>query len=417
MGLSLPRWFRVRARARPVCTPSQQWNVCSGRAWASPRHALSYDLRVNAQAHPGEPRRALETVGASVVHPGALGIDEFSSYALVIDARTAHEYREDHVPGAINLPVVDDAEFAEVGIAHARDPHAAYLVGAAYVAKNLATHIRDHISKCRPEDRILVYCFRGGKRSRAWVDTLRSIGFETDVIEGGWKRYRSWVRDGLASLAPRFEYRVLSGLTGCGKTRLLHALAHAGNQVLDLEGLASHRGSLLGALPGDPQPSQKMFDSALLDRLRRFELSRPVWVEAESRKIGNIQLPAALIDAMRKTVHLQLNVPIDERVRLLREDYAHLADNPMAMVERLLPLKALVGGEELALWKSLAEDGQVDELCRRVLQYHYDPSYRRSRQRSHGESGTIIELPAMDPQSLASAAADLTLRFGDCNPR
>ena len=372
---------------------------------------------VNAEAHPEEPRRALETRAGSVVHPSALGIKEFSTYALVIDARTAHEYREDHVPGAINLPVVDDAEFAEVGIAHARDPHAAYLVGAAYVAKNLATHIRDHISKCRAGDRILVYCFRGGKRSRAWVDTLRGIGFETDVIEGGWKRYRSWVRDGLASLAPRFEYRVLSGLTGCGKTRLLHALARAGNQVLDLEGLASHRGSLLGALPGDPQPSQKIFDSQLLDRLRRFELSRPVWVEAESRKIGNIQLPAALIDAMRETVHLQLNVPIDERVRLLREDYAHLADNPMAMVERLLPLKALVGGEELALWQSLAEDGQVDELCRRVLQYHYDPSYRRSRQRSHSESGTIIELPAMDPESLASAAADLTMRFGGSTTR
>ena len=210
---------------------------------------------------------------------------------------------------------------------------------------------------------------------------------------------------------------MLSGLTGCGKTRLLHALAHAGNQVLDLEGLASHRGSLLGALPGDPQPSQKIFDSQLLDRLRRFELSRPVWVEAESRKIGNIQLPAALIDAMRETVHLQLNVPIDERVRLLREDYAHLADNPMAMVERLLPLKALVGGEELALWQSLAADGQVDELCRRVLQYHYDPSYRRSRQRSHSESGTIIELPAMDLESLATAAADLTMRFGGSTTR
>jgi tRNA 2-selenouridine synthase len=359
----------------------------------------------------------VETAGGPAVDPATLGIREFSTYALVIDARTAHEYREDHIPGAINLPVVDDAEFAEVGIAHGRDPHAAYLIGAEYVARNLATHIRDHISKCRPGDRILVYCFRGGKRSRAWVDTLRAIGFETDVIEGGWKRYRSWVRHGLASLAPRFDYRVLSGMTGCGKTRLLHALEHEGNQVLDLEGLASHRGSLLGALPGDPQPSQKMFDSLLLDRLRRFDLARPVWVEAESRKIGNIQLPPELLDAMRKTLHLQLYVPIDERVRLLREDYAHLADDPMAMVERLSPLKPMVGGEELALWQSLAKNGQVDELCRRLLLHHYDPSYGRSRQRSHSEAGTTIELPAMDSVSLATAAADLTLRFGSRAPR
>lgn len=372
---------------------------------------------MNADAQLGEPRNGVEIPGGSVIDPTALGIKEFSTYALVIDARTAHEYQEDHIPGALNLPVVNDAEFAEVGIAHARDPHAAYLVGATYVASNLATHIRDHISKCRPGDRMLVYCFRGGKRSRAWVDTLRAIGFETDVIEGGWKRYRSWVRDSLASLSPRFEYRVLSGMTGCGKTRLLHALEREGNQVLDLEGLASHRGSLLGALPGDPQPSQKMFDSLLLDRLRRFDLSRPVWVEAESRKIGNIQLPPALVDAMRKTVHLELSVPIDERVRLLREDYAHLVHDPMAMVERLTPLKALVGGEELTLWQSLAEDGQVDELCRRLLLCHYDPSYQRSRQRSRSESGSIIELPAMDAASLAIAAADLTIRFGSCTTR
>jgi tRNA 2-selenouridine synthase len=380
-------------------------------------HARSYDRLVKVGTQPGEPHRRVETAGGPAVDPATLGIREFSTYALVIDARTAHEYREDHIPGAINLPVVDDAEFAEVGIAHGRDPHAAYLIGAEYVARNLATHIRDHISKCRPGDRILVYCFRGGKRSRAWVDTLRAIGFETDVIEGGWKRYRSWVRHGLASLAPRFDYRVLSGMTGCGKTRLLHALEHEGNQVLDLEGLASHRGSLLGALPGDPQPSQKMFDSLLLDRLRRFDLARPVWVEAESRKIGNIQLPPELLDAMRKTLHLQLYVPIDERVRLLREDYAHLADDPMAMVERLSPLKPMVGGEELALWQSLAKNGQVDELCRRLLLHHYDPSYGRSRQRSHSEAGTTIELPAMDSVSLATAAADLTLRFGSRAPR
>ena len=137
-------------------------------------HARSYDRLVKVGTQPGEPHRRVETAGGPAVDPATLGIREFSTYALVIDARTAHEYREDHIPGAINLPVVDDAEFAEVGIAHGRDPHAAYLIGAEYVARNLATHIRDHISKCRPGDRILVYCFRGGKRSRAWVDTLRA---------------------------------------------------------------------------------------------------------------------------------------------------------------------------------------------------------------------------------------------------
>jgi tRNA 2-selenouridine synthase len=234
------------------------------------------------------------------VTPGELGIDEFSRYALIIDARTPHEYDEDHLPGAINLPVVDDAEFAEVGIKHFNDPHAAYVVGAAYASKNIADHIRKHISKYRPSDRLLVYCFRGGKRSRVWADTLRNIGFQTDVLNGGWKEYRRWVMRSLEAMPACFEYRVLAGLTGCGKTRLLHSLESQGNQVLDLEGIASHRGSLLGSLPGEPQPTQKAFDSLLLARLRTFDPSRPVWVEAESKKVGNLQLPSALFDVMRR---------------------------------------------------------------------------------------------------------------------
>jgi tRNA 2-selenouridine synthase len=225
--------------------------------------------------------------------PSQIGLSEFASYSLIIDARTPREYQEDHLPGAVNLPLVDDAQFAEVGTLHQTDPHAAYLVGAEYASRNLSRHIGSHISKFGRDAQFLVYCFRGGKRSRAWADTLRNIGFSTDVLKGGWKEYRSWVRAGLEVLAPQFEYRVLSGMTGCGKTRLLHALAREGNQVLDLESLASHRGSLLGAVPGEPQPTQKSFDSLLLDRLRKFDGAKPVWVEAESKKIGNLQLPQA----------------------------------------------------------------------------------------------------------------------------
>jgi rhodanese-related sulfurtransferase len=129
-----------------------------------------------------------------------------------------------HLPGAINLPLVDDAQFAEVGTLHQKDPHTAYLIGAEYASRNLSSHIGSHISKFGRDARFLVYCFRGGKRSRAWADVLRNIGFSTDVLKGGWKAYRGWVRLGLEALSPQFEYLVLSGMTGCGKTRLLHAL-------------------------------------------------------------------------------------------------------------------------------------------------------------------------------------------------
>ena len=218
---------------------------------------------------------------AAPVHPRQLAVQEFASYALVIDARSPHEYAEDHIPGAVNLPVVDDKEFAEVGIQHKTDKHAAYLVGVAYSLRNIADQIKPLISRYTPQDRFLVYCFRGGKRSRLWADNLRTIGFEVDVLTGGWKNYRRWVREGLDTLSRSFNYRVLCGPTGCGKTRLLHELRRQGEQVLELEGLAHHRGSLLGDLPGDPQPTQKLFDSALLDehasaryRPRRLDRSR-----------------------------------------------------------------------------------------------------------------------------------------------
>lgn len=349
-----------------------------------------------------------------IVGPSQIGLNEFSTYSLIIDARTPHEYREDHLPGAINLPLVDDAQFAEVGTLHQKDPHAAYLIGAEYASRNLSSHIGSHISKFGRDARFLVYCFRGGKRSRAWADVLRNIGFSTDVLKGGWKAYRGWVRNGLEALSPQFEYLVLSGMTGCGKTRLLHALEREGNQVLDLEGLASHRGSLLGAVPGEPQPTQKRFDSLLLDRLRTFDVARPVWVEAESKKIGSVQLPQALFDAMRGARLLLVTASMRERVLLLREEYPDLAKDPQAMVARLAPLKPLVGGGELEHWAALVQSGRLDELLERVLTVHYDPSYKRSRKHSSAntEPAAQIELSATDSASLATVASDLTRRFG-----
>lgn len=204
----------------------------------------------------------LETAG-SLVHPHQMEVQNFSHYALIIDARSPREYAADHIPGAVNLPVVNDAEHAEVGTTHRSDKHGAYLIGVEYSLRNIAAQIRPLISKYGPSDRFLVYCFRGDKRSRLWADNLRTIGFDVDVLAGGWKSYRHWVLAGLESLPRAFSYRVLCGSTGCGKTRLLLELERQGHQVLELEGLARHRGSLLGDLPGQPQPTQRYFDTLL----------------------------------------------------------------------------------------------------------------------------------------------------------
>jgi tRNA 2-selenouridine synthase len=330
----------------------------------------------------------------------------FTDYALIIDARSPHEYVEDHVPGAVNLPVVDDAQFAEVGTQHRTDPHAAYLIGAQYSFHNLSEHTKALISRFRPDDRFLVYCFRGGKRSALWAANLRLIGFTVDVVPGGWKRYRNWVRESLVTLPPRFGYVVLCGPTNCGKTRLLQELARQGEQVLDLETLASHKGSLLGDLPGRPQPTQKYFDTLVLDVLRGFDPARPVWVEAESKKIGRLLVPEELTAAMRRAPTIHLGVPMPERVRLCREDYAHFAADPRSMVAKLQSLKPLVGGEELALWQVMADSGRTDELFERLMTQHYDPAYLRSTTREFGpgDATNRLALESLQPDALAATA-------------
>jgi tRNA 2-selenouridine synthase len=356
--------------------------------------------------------------GASIPplpHPSQLNILDFNAYALVIDARSPREHAEDHLPGAVNLPVVDNDEYAEVGTKHKQDTHEAYLVGVEYSLSNISKHIKHLIANYKKSDRMLVYCFRGGKRSKLWADNLRTIGFEVDVLAGGWKNYRRWVRASLETLPGHLHLRVLSGATGCGKTRLLYALAEAGQQVLDLEAIAAHRGSLIGALPGQEQPSQKLFDSMVLDALRKFDPSRPVWLEAESKKIGDLQIPDALHEAMHRTTPLHISAPMQERVRLWREDYAHFVTDPVGMVEKLAPLKPLIGGEELARWRSLAAVGQIDELFERVMTMHYDPCYARSTRKSYktADSRPFVELPSLSPEKLATVASDLAARFGN----
>jgi len=349
---------------------------------------------------------------SSLPHPAQLEVDEFSRYALIIDARSPHEFADDHIPGAVNLPVVDDAEYAEVGTTHKTDKHKAYLIGVRYSLQNIARHLQPLISRFTPDDRMLVYCFRGGKRSRLWADNLRTIGFPVDVIPGGWKNYRRWVRESLETLPAALRFRVLCGPTGCGKTRLLYALQAEGQQVVELEGLAAHRGSLIGALPGQPQPPQKLFDSRLLAALRGLDPQRPVWIEAESKKIGRLQLPEPLHEAMQSSPTVTIDAPMSERVRLWHEDYAHFVDDPVAMVEQLVPLKPLVGGEELQRWQALAAERRTAELFERVMAAHYDPAYARSTRRlfSREQSGDRLTLPSLAPAALRDVARRLAER-------
>ena len=221
---------------------------------------------------------------------------------------------------------------------------------------------------------------------------------------------RRWVRAGLESLPRALSYRVLCGPTGCGKTRVLHELQRQGHQVLELEGLASHRGSLLGDLPGQPQPTQKLFDTMVLDALRRFDARRPVWLEAESKKIGNLQIPEALYEAMHQSPVVSIVAPMSERVKLWREDYPHFAMDPVEIVRKLEPLKPLVGKETLSAWMELGAAGRVDELFESVMTKHYDPCYARSTRHSYGPKveELTVQLLSLDGPALPDSSCTVS---------
>lgn len=340
-------------------------------------------------------------------------MQDFSRYDLIIDARSPREYEEDHIPGAVNWPVVDNDEYAEVGTLHKTDKMAAYRIGVRYSLANIARHIEKDLSDFPFSSRILVYCFRGGKRSKLWFNALDIIGYRAEVLPGGWKAYRRAVNEELAALPARYRYNVLSGATGCGKTRLLYALEKAGAQVLDLEAVASHRGSVIGAVPGVSQPTQKYFDSLLLRKLESFSTERPIWVEAESKKIGDVQLPDALLATMRQGTTIRVESDMAQRVKLWREDYRHFEEDPAFLLSRLAHLIPLIGKKEYDDWQALADQGNIPLLFETIMRNHYDPAYARSILRNYPDIGSSpsVWLDDLSPEGLEPVARSLRERF------
>ncbi|WP_175913390.1 tRNA 2-selenouridine(34) synthase MnmH [Burkholderia metallica] len=306
-------------------------------------------------------------------------LDRAGEFDEIIDVRTPLEFAEDHIPGALNAPVLSNEERVLVGTMYRQvSPYEATRVGAAMVARNIARHL-DTTFADRPRNwRPLIYCWRGGKRSGSMTTWFNLIGWKARQLDGGYKSYRQSVCVTLDSLPTRFRYIALVGHTGCGKTRLLNALRDAGAQTLDLEALACHRGSLLGALPGKPQPSQKGFDSGLVETLGRFDPEWPVFVESESRRIGLVQLPIALIEAFHAGPWVHVDAAHDERIAFLLDDYAHLFDQPDAFKAQLHRLIGLHSREQVTHWKALIDANARAELFTELIDRHYDPAYART---------------------------------------
>ena len=308
---------------------------------------------------------------------------QLGQFSTVIDARSEGEYAEDHLPGAVNWPSLHDDERKIVGTQYKQiSQFEAKKLGAALVAKNISEHIqRDVLDKPR-EWQPLLYCWRGGKRSGSLALVLDQIGFKVTLVDGGYKAFRAALVADLPQLAERHRYRVVCGPTGSGKTRLLQALAAQGAQVLDLEALANHRSSVLGMIPGVSQPSQKAYDSRIWTALRGFDVARPVYIESESKKVGNVAVPEGLIAAMRASPCLRIDLPEGERVALLLEDYDFFVRDIEFFCNRLGALTEARGKATVQDWQARARCGDLASVVFELLTRHYDPGYLQSMQRN-----------------------------------
>lgn len=339
------------------------------------------------------------------------------TYSEIIDVRSESEFAEDHMPGAINLPVLNDAERAKVGTIYKQVcPFDARKIGASLVAQNIARHLHNHFNAKDKDYRPLVYCWRGGQRSNSMALVLSQIGWYVTVLEGGYKTYRGYVRDRLEHLPAQFTYRILSGLTGSGKTHILRQLATRGVQVLDLEGLANHRGSLLGQEwegKPSPQPSQKCFESLLLQQLQRFDANKSVWVEAESNKIGQVYLPPSLWEQMKQASCIEIELPQPARIDYLIQEYPHLVTHPDLLKHKLDRLKSRYGREKIKEWYSAIDAGQWHTLVGDLLSSHYDPAYSRSIGQCYSHVERRVQIADLSANSVNALLDTLV----SCNER
>ncbi len=346
-------------------------------------------------------------------YPAVLSFDDvlphLDEFDTIIDARSESEFALDHIPGAINCPVLNDEERILVGTTYKQvNAFEAKKIGAPLVARNIARHIEE-LWKDKPREwKPLVYCWRGGNRSGSMAHILAKVGWPVVQLDGGYKAYRAYVANALEN-PPPLPFRVICGTTGSGKSRLLETLDAIGAQVLDLERLAAHRGSVLGNLPDEPQPSQKRFESMIWDRLRKFDLSKPVFVESESKKVGNLRVPDAVMEMMRASPCVSLMLSRPNRVRLLIEDYDHFMNDPALLNAQLAHLVQLHGREKIDAWHEMANTGRMAELVDQLLVDHYDPAYLRSIDRNFVRypDARVVEMSDIGKDDFLKAAHTL----------
>ena len=334
----------------------------------------------------------------------ATGLSDFD---VVIDVRSPDEFAVDHIPGALNFPVLNNQERAQIGTLYKQvSPFAAKKLGAALVSRNIANHIENSLIDLPREWRPLIYCWRGGERSGAFTHILTRIGWKAERLESGYQGFRRLVINDLDKYAQQFSFQAVCGMTGCGKTRILHELRSLGAQILDLEGLAVHRGSVLGSEPHKNQPSQKGFETALWNALRTLDPTKPVYVESESKKVGSVHIPDALMEKIRSGNCIELITNIDTRISWLISEYSHFLADADELERKLNLLTSRYGKLVINKWLNVARSQNFTEFVSEILIHHYDPAYQASIFKNFPkyDSGRRIQLMNHSDEAFTSSA-------------
>ncbi|MFT5470663.1 MAG: tRNA 2-selenouridine synthase [Verrucomicrobiales bacterium] len=344
---------------------------------------------------------------AGKIQPVSFPLPDEPVFDEIIDVRAPIEFAEDHIAGAVNLPVLFDDQRERIGTQYKQESSfEAQKAGAALVSENIAGHLREHFQSKPKEYRPLIYCFRGGQRSRSLASVLSEIGWSAGIVVGGYKTYRSHVLTMIEKRSQALNFHVINGLTGSGKTVFLWALNSMGAQVLDLEGLANHKGSVFGQDRENPQPSQKRFDSLVFDQLQGFSESRPIFVEAESAKIGRLNLSLPLRARLRESPVSELVSPTSSRVDFLYRDYSSWLTDPQRVMETIDRLQPFHSGETIARWKTWCEEGKWRDLIGELLENHYDERYGCDKEKNYRRPDRQIHLSDQTDAVIQKSAAE-----------
>lgn len=318
----------------------------------------------------------------------------------IVDVRSPVEYNKGHIPGAVNIPLFDNAERAEIGtIYKMKGKEDAVLRGLELVAPKLAAFVKS-VKEIQQKDKVLVYCFRGGMRSNSFATLLLTAGIHAEVLQGGYKNFR---RQTLAWYEQALKLLVLGGATGSGKTEILEKLREKGEQVIDLEGIASHKGSAFGFIGQEEQPSQQQFENMLYTAFSKLDPQRPIWLEDESFCIGKVKLPHPLWLLMKKAPIINVEVPFALRVKRLIAEYGN-ADKP-TLEKIILRIQKRLGGLGTQQALELLEQGEAEKLTSVLLRY-YDSAYAYDHEKREIKNIVHLETTSADPEENAALIAD-----------